>query len=186
MRLEVVWFLLILWSTLLFAEDTELSFYRPMTVTSKQPSVEITSKTSGECWQQSQRIKREDAWRCIAQGKTYDPCFVKPFGSHLDAICPESPWATRAIQIDVSSPLDNSHHVILDMSQAFPWAIVLANGDKCYSIESTELYDDLPVRYRCDKNKQLIGNIQRCNTTWKMLQRNAEGVSTVDIARAWF
>lgn len=32
---------------------------------------------SGQCYEQSHIIIREDAWRCQAEGQLFDPCFVK-------------------------------------------------------------------------------------------------------------
>ena len=186
MRREVVWFFTILYSTVLFAEDTELRLYRPLTETTSQPRVEMTEKKTGECWQQSQRIKREDAWRCIADGESYDPCFVQRFGSHSKAICLNSPWSTRGVEVMVATPLDNRQHEALDMSQTYPWAIELSSGEKCQSIESTESFDGLPVRYSCDRNTVLIGHVQRCNSRWKILQHSTGGITTVEIAKAWF
>lgn len=186
MRREVIWFLAIAWSAPLVAEDTQLSFYQPLTETANQVPFTIAAKKLGECHQQSQLIKREDAWRCIAEGKTYDPCFVQRFGSHLNAVCPESPWSSQGVQITVASALDNSQHETLDMSRTFPWAVELANGEKCQAVETSEQYDNLPVRYRCEKQTTLIGHVQRCENTWKMLQHAANGVETVQIKRAWF
>ncbi len=187
MKGEVILFFAIICSTAVFAEDTELSLYRPLTETTKHLPVVIVDKKSGECSQQSQLIKREDAWRCVAEGKVYDPCFVQPFGSHLDAVCPESPWSSKGIQITVASPLDNKKHETLDMSRTFPWAIELTSGEKCQAIDTGEQFDGLPVRYRCDRNSELLGHVQRCESSWKMLQHvAANGVETAQIKKAWF
>lgn len=183
---EVIWFFTILGSASLFAEDTELSLYRPLTDTTKHLPLTIVAKKNGECTQQSQRIKREDAWRCEAEGMTYDPCFVQRFGSHLDAFCAESPWSNQGIQISVRAPLDNSKHESLDMSQTYPWALELINGQKCQAIKTNEQYDGLPVKYQCEGQTTLIGHVQRCENTWKMLQHATNGVETVEIKRAWF
>ena len=186
MRREVVCFCVFLWSSLLFSEETELRFYRPLTDTTNQLPLNISETIAGECTQQSPLIKREDAWRCVAEGKEYDPCFVMRFGTHLDAVCPESPWSSNAIKITVKKPLDNSQHDMLDMSQTYPWAMELGNGEKCQAVVSSETYDNLPVRYHCDRNTVLIGHVQRCTSEWKILQRGADGVVTAVIARAWF
>ena len=186
MRREVICFLAVLWSAPLLAEDTELNFYRPMTEGAEQTPLQIVAYKRGECSMQSQLIKREDAWRCVAEGKTYDPCFVQRFGSHLNAVCSESPWSTQGVQITVANPLDNSQHETLDMSRAYPWAVELINGEKCQAIETSESYDGLPVRYRCEKQATLIGHVQRCENTWKMLQHAANGVETVELKKAWF
>ncbi len=179
-------FLTLVWPAIVVADDTILQFYRPFTATTKHPLAVVAGTQSGECLQQSQRLTREDAWRCVAKSIVYDPCFVKPFDSHKEVICPESPWSAKSVQINVASPLDNSHHNILDMSRTYPWAIELTNGEKCQAVESGESYDGLPLRYRCSGQTALIGHVQRCAATWKMLQHNTVGISTVEIGKAWF
>ena len=183
---EVVWFFVIFCSIPAFSAETQLRLYRPLTETTNHLPMVITEKKSGECWQQSQLIKREDAWRCMAEGKVYDPCFVRPFGSHLTTNCLASPWSRDAIEITVATPLDNRHHEVLDMSRTFPWALELIHGEKCLSVESSEQYDGLPVHYRCEGNKELVGDIQRCNSMWKILQHGSTSAETLDILRAWF
>ena len=183
---EVGWFFLMMCSTVLFAKDTELRLYRPLTKTEHHAFATIVEKKFGECWQQSHLNKREDAWRCIAEKVVYDPCFVQRFGSHLNAICIASPWSKKALQITVAEPLDNGQHAMLDMSKTYPWALELTNGETCKAIESTDVFDGLPVRYRCSNHSELIGHVQRCNASWKMLQHSDKGVTTIDISKAWF
>lgn len=181
---EAVWTFALIWPIFGFAEDTILHLYHPLTP--KDPTTVVTAKKFGECWQQSQLIKREDAWRCIADGQIHDPCFVQPYGSHLEALCPESPWAKRGVQITVSSPLDNKQHETLDMSRTYPWAVELTNEEKCQAILTNEQYDNSPVRYHCEKNTVLIGHLQRCTGVWKILQREGNQVNMVKIKKAWF
>ncbi|STY64952.1 Uncharacterised protein [Legionella taurinensis] len=69
--------LAILYSFRVMAEDTELKLFRPFGGTEQQIPLIIDKRLSGECWQQSQRIAREDAWRCLAEGQVFDPCFIK-------------------------------------------------------------------------------------------------------------
>ncbi|WP_242602149.1 hypothetical protein [Legionella nagasakiensis] len=178
--------LMMAWPASLFANDTELLFYRPFAETSHHPTLIIDRKTSGFCRQQSQLIVREDAWKCMAEGKIYDPCFVKRFGLNDEAVCTESPWSGHGIKITVNYPLDDSMHEKLDISNAYPWAVELVDGEQCLAVTTDDMYDGLNVRYRCNNNTSLIGRIQRCTTTWTMLQRNAQGTSTVQIAKAWF
>jgi len=181
-------FLLFLWPALLFAEESELYFYQPfieIEMDGRSPSLSIIKK-SGQCLQQSQRIKREDTWACLADGKHYDPCFVKRFGSQNEVLCLESPWTNEAVQITVDIPLNNYQHEVLDMSKTYPWAIELISGEQCLAIQSDEVYDNLPVRYRCTNHKVLIGHIQRCSPAWKILQRDPTGITTGQIRKAWF
>lgn len=184
MKREVALFFAILYSMTVFAEDTELSFYRPDVT--QQSTRAIVAKKSGTCTQQSQLIKREDAWRCTAENKTYDPCFVMASNSQSEAVCADSPWSDKVTLITITTPLDNKSHQPLDMSRTFPWAIELADGEKCKAIEATARYDGLPVHYRCDRNSELFGHVQRCEGMWKMLQHATNGVETAKIAKAWF
>ncbi len=183
MRQYIILIGVLFFSCSLFAEDTAIRLYRPYANTTPV----IKKAVQGNCWQQSARIKREDAWRCVADGTTYDPCFVKEHGDHKEAVCPESPWATSNINILLSAPVDNAHHVTLDISQAYPWGVELVNGEKCLAIDQGEMHDGLVVRYRCDSHHVLFGYLQRCKTPWTMLQKQQGGnVETVVIATAWF
>lgn len=170
----------------LWSQDTELKLYRPFGESTQQAPIVISHQSSGECWQQSQKVKREDAWRCMADGKIYDPCFVKQFGSHSEAICPQSPWVGSSIKINLKAPVDNSQNEELNMAEAYPWAIELTTGEKCQAIDEGGIYDGLPIRYQCDSSSVLIGHVQRCKAEWSILQKTASGVTTAMVAKAWF
>jgi hypothetical protein len=183
MRLYVVMIFMITCIPCLYAEDTQLKLYRPF----GEVNQIIKEKQEGPCWQQSQRIKREDAWRCMVKDKVYDPCFIKQFGSKKEAICPESPWASNSVALDLTNPADNSQHAVLDMSTTYPWAIELSSGEKCLAVDEGGVFDGLPVHYQCDTQNVLIGHLQRCKSLWTILQRRGDGqVETVNITKAWF
>ncbi len=173
-------------SFLAVADDTVLKLYRPFGEALDQMSLTIKNKVTGECVSQSKLIVREDAWRCQVESTVYDPCFVKPVGNKIEVLCPKSPWDGESIQIAVSVPLNNEQHVTLDMSRAYPWGIELLNGEQCQAIDVGEVYDGMPVRYRCSGQNVLMGYLQRCKTVWSMLERTPEGVRTVDFKRVWF
>ena len=168
------------------AEDTVLKLYRPYGDTTDQASPVIKSTLSGQCHAQSQLIVREDAWRCEAGDKVYDPCFVKAGANRTQAVCPQSPWVSDSVAIVVKTPLDNEQNTTLDMSRTFPWAIELTNGERCQAVASSEVYDEMPVHYRCANHNVLIGYLQRCKSVWSMLERKPEGVVTAELVRAWF
>lgn len=179
----VIVFFIIICSFCTFADETELKLYRPFV---DGIQVVIKKKITGDCWQQSQRIKREDAWRCTAEGKVYDPCFIKPVGARNEAICPYSPWSMNGVQINLSSAADNSNHTPLDMSEAYPWAVELTSGEKCQAVDEGQVYDGLQVRYQCNSQIVLIGRVQRCEAKWSILQRSPQGISTALLSKAWF
>jgi hypothetical protein len=86
----------------------------------------------------------------------------------------------------VDKPLNNEEHKPLDMSRTFPWAVELVNGDRCYAVESDELYDSMPIRYHCANHNFLLGPIQRCNPLWSTLEKTSKGVVTIDLKKVWF
>ncbi|MBA2657135.1 MAG: hypothetical protein H0U70_09170 [Tatlockia sp.] len=166
-----------------FAKDTELKLYRPFI---NQTELQIRKNQPGECWQQSQRIKREDAWRCQAEEKIFDPCFIKPSTHEKELFCPDSPWVKNGLMINLASPLNNSQHRSLDLSEAFPWAVELKSGEKCEAVDEGQVYDGLQVHYRCNNQSLLLGHVQRCDAQWSILQHSPKGVETAIIAKAWF
>lgn len=183
---KILLILLCFCSSLVLADDTVLKLYRPFGDVTDQVSPAVKNKITGQCDTQSQLILREDAWRCRANGKVFDPCFVKLASNKMQAVCPQSPWIADSVQIDVSMPLNNDTHIVLDMSRVFPWAIELANGERCQAVDSNEVYDAMPVRYRCTNQNVLIGYLQRCKSVWSMLEKTPEGVVTVNLTKAWF
>ncbi len=185
MKQRVLLILLFFYSFIAAADDTVLKLYRPFGEGEHNTPV-ITQQLQGQCDAQSKLILREDAWRCQADGKTFDPCFAKSGPKQTSLLCPSSPWSKDNIQINVTSPLINEEHQALDMSRTFPWAIELVNGDHCQAVELGKDYDSMPIRYHCVSSNVLLGTIQRCNPLWSMLEKTQEGVVTRDLKQAWF
>jgi hypothetical protein len=183
---QVVVFLLVGFVTSIFAQETELLYYRPYIVSYQQPSLSVASEQQGTCLQQSQLIRREDAWRCMAGGQVYDPCFKKPFSKQQDVLCVENPWSLQAIKVKLPAAINNKLHQRLDLSTAFPWALQLIDGEKCYAIMSDERYDGLYAHYICNDKSMLYGELHRCSSLWTVLKKEHEGLSMVNIAKAWF
>lgn len=168
------------------AKDTSLKLYRPFSASEGQASISVLASKAGYCPEQSKLILREDAWRCHAGGKVYDPCFVKPFGNRKEALCPQSPWDGDSIQITVKEPLDNIFHSRLDMSRAYPWAVLLSDGVYCQAVDRREHHDNLPVRYQCQDKSLLIGHLQRCDPRWQILQKKNQQIQSISLETAWF
>ena len=167
----------------LHAADTELKLFRPF----GEAALIVRETHAGECWQQSQHIKREDAWRCMADGKSYDPCFIRQYGDQKQALCPQSPWDGTSAQLDLSVPADNTRHVPLDMSQTYPWGLELQSGETCLAIDEGQMFDGMPIRYQCNNQTLIFGRLQRCKMPWSILQRDSKGqVETAIIKKAWF
>jgi hypothetical protein len=184
MKQRVLLIGLFFYSFLVAADDTVLKLYRPFA--GEQGIVADKKLMKGRCDAQSKLIIRDDAWRCQVEDKVFDPCFAKAGPKPMEVSCPLSPWTNEGVQISLSTPLNNEEHLPLDMSRTFPWAIELVNGEHCHAVEPGELYDSMPVRYRCTGESALVGTIQRCNPAWSMLEKTSNGVITMDLKQAWF
>jgi hypothetical protein len=180
-------FVLLTVNFLAVAADTELSLYQPFGEERNQASIQVVQTMQGECYEQSRVDRREGAWRCIVGSMVLDPCFVKIYGDRKEALCPHSPWNGQAIKIIVNQSLDNSKHQALDMSINYPWALELVDGTQCQKLpDSNQMFDNQPIRYRCNNQSVLFGRLQRCKTEWSMLQKKQDNVETVSIKQVWF
>ena len=166
-----------------YASHTVLNLYRPFVDNPLKSAWNI----KGRCLEQSQRIQREDAWRCVSdEGAIHDPCFSKRFGSDNLVFCSTSPWSKKGEYMVLGTPLDSRHQQPLDMSRTLPWAIELTNGERCLSIDSQASYEGLPVHYVCTNEVNLLGDAHRCAQTWTILRHDYHSVSQVDISKVWF
>lgn len=187
MRVTVVMIFTLFVSISSNAADTELKLFRPFGEVNPQVPLVVSDNQVGQCWQQSGHIQREDAWRCMANGKTYDPCFIRQYGNNKEALCPESPWSAASVRLQLQASVDNTRHVPLDMSHTYPWAIELQGGEKCLALDEGQIFDGLPIRYQCDNQTLIFGHLQRCKMPWTILQRDGAGkVDTAIIDKAWF
>lgn len=186
MRQRVLLVLMFFCTYMVMADDTVLKLYRPFGEAMEQILPLAKNTVSGECFKQSELIVREDAWRCQAAGKVYDPCFVKPVGRQKEAVCPQSPWVADSVRIVVQTPLNTDQNTSLDMSTAYPWAVELTNGERCQAIDANEQFDGMPIRYHCGDKHWLVGHLQRCKSLWSMLEKTPNGVETIQVRRAWF
>lgn len=177
---------LFLSSFALFSNPTELKLYRPFGEVDNQAPLIVKKTLQGECWRQSERITREDAWRCIAEGTIYDPCFIKKHNTGIEVRCPLSPWFSDAIEITLSTQLPEQSMPALDMSVNYPWAIELDTGERCLAIGAGLVYDNMEVHYQCNSETIVLGHLQRCKQPWTMVGKTDGQLRTVVITRAWF
>ena len=187
MLCRILLFLLSAYPLISFENPTKHQLYRPFGAVVDQIVPKVIAKKPGICLQQSIRIEREDAWRCAADGVTYDPCFVKPTGEKKQAVCLQSPWNAEAVLLNTEKSLEDSNHKTLDISTAYPWAVELITGEHCISTDKDRTLEGSLVHYQCSDQTLLFGHLQRCKQEWTILQQNTDGLkSTVAIKKAWF
>ena len=179
-------FLLCVYPLISFAQmtaPTQIKYYRPFGVVIDQ----IDEVKGGTCSQQSRRIIREDAWRCVAEEKTYDPCFMKPGKDEKSVLCPQSPWSEKGVSLSHPNTIANKNFKTLNIAMAYPWAVELWSGITCLATDGDKELEGSTIHYQCADQTVLFGYLQRCKEEWSTLQQTSDGkVLTVWIKRAWF
>lgn len=181
--------LMFLFSQLLFSFPTQPHYYRPFSNTNSHTKLPITHHKSGACLGQSIRIVREDAWRCVADGVTYDPCFEQPGGPYNQLICINSPWSSESLTLDIPmlTETDRHHQQPLDMSTTLPWAVVLHPSDRCVATDHQQHIKEHPIVYQCESGAVLYGYLQRCHREWTIIKQHpGEVAGMTTIQEAWF
>lgn len=176
---------------------TDVRFYRPFeSQVQGQAMPVIVAKRVGVCMTHSHLDHRSDAWECVSENQTFDPCFIKTYVKSKEAVCPMSPLEGQAVQINFSAqkPLpDNKTNKqdTLDMSTDDPWAILLKNGAYCVKLPPEKIFsvNGQRVKYHCDDQGYLLGHIQRCDLMWKMLflpTRESNHLRNVEMDAVWY
>lgn len=181
--------LMLLGSQLLFSFPTQSHYYRQSSNTDSQTKLHITHHKAGACLGQSIRIVREDAWRCVADGVTYDPCFEHPGGPYNQLICVDSPWSQEALMLDIPmlTETDRRHQKTLDMSATLPWAVVLNHSDRCLATDHQQQIKEYPIAYACESGAVLYGYLQRCHKEWTIIKQHpGQPAELTSIQEAWF
>lgn len=137
---------------------TQVHTFNPWTATGKlAPGIKVTQreKASGCTYRSSFDLGNRDAWRCFpVSGGFYDPCFAAPNGSHVTQVaCVANAWAGKAVILTLAKPLAHSSWGTPPPATAkFPWAMVLANGQRCGVIGGTsQVVDGVGLYYACPR-----------------------------------
>lgn len=168
---------------------TEIRLITPFTVEGLNPKVTITKRIQGDCWTTSTtNSSRPNTWRCQADQKIYDPCFVNPIKPESSVICLSDPWSNKAVEITLNSPLPSTKNKSFDHKSAQPWALELANGNHCTLITGPSLFlAGLKTNYKC-KSAVVVGDIDRAGTFWTVyyLAHNSLSMNQAHVKAAWY
>ena len=120
---------------------TRVETYSPWTSARKlAPGLAVRDQISGtSCDMQSAfEVGNQYAWRCNqADGQFYDPCFAPPLQSDVTTVaCVDDPWSAVTL-MKLSQPLANPSWGTATAQLDHPWAMLLANGQRCALIEGT-------------------------------------------------
>lgn len=187
------------------ANRTDTRYLVPFTLDGLNPGLSVTSTESGTCtFGSSIASGRPDAWACTTDGGVLDPCFESAFvapGEATEVACFDTPWSTDVVMLTLTAPLsrekeapdggasgaaDTPDEVIQPWD--LPWALELANGDRCSLLHGTLVFiAGQVVHYGCENGGMILGETDRGQPVWTVTYL-AEGdiaSNVVDIAAAW-
>jgi hypothetical protein len=141
---------------------------------------------------------RADAFECLAEGsQIYDPCFENPFApinEPGEVACVTDPFGTEVVLLTVEDPLPREKDAPPGQEQDpfapwdLPWALELANGDRCTLLHGT-LYQlgGQTVYYSCEQNGSVLGVVDHGQAVWTVnyLADGDVASSIVDVTVAW-
>jgi hypothetical protein len=153
-------------------------------------------------------IDRPDAWDCMStDNEIFDPCFENPFVSPDELgelACFEAPFSSEVTLLTLTEPLvrekeapDPSADPTMAMGQEadavlapwdLPWALELANGDRCALLHGTLIaMGGQIVYYGCVNGGMVLGETDHSQSVWTVsyLAEGEFASSLVDVAVAW-
>jgi hypothetical protein len=153
-------------------------------------------------------LDRPDAWDCMtADNEILDPCF-EPFMMDPEELgqlaCVGDPFSTEVTLLTLTEPLvrekeaaDPGADPSMTMDQEaesaidpwdLPWALELANGDRCTLLHGTlTVMAGQVVHYGCVEGGMVLGEIDHSQPVWTAtyLAEGEVASSLVDVAVAW-
>jgi hypothetical protein len=141
---------------------------------------------------------RADAFECLGDGdQIYDPCFENPFAPSDDpgdVACVPDPFSSEVVLLTVDSPLPREKEAPPGQGQDpfapwdLPWALDLANGDRCTLLRGT-LYQlgGQVVYYSCEQNGAILGVVDHDQPVWTVnyLADGDVASGVVEVTVAW-
>ena len=163
---------------------TDTRFVVPFTADGLDPSLTVTATVAGACtFGSSIANSRPDAWGCTTDGGVVDPCFENPYlavDEATEVVCLDTPWSTDIVVVTLSAPVtrekegpaggtlgaaDTADELIQPWD--LPWALELANGDRCSLLRGTLLVmAGQVVHYGCEHQGLILGEVDRSQPAW--------------------
>jgi len=150
----------------------------------------VTSQGSGKCFAESAASAgRPDAWRCSTGNAILDPCFQNVMGDPKVLACPADPWSANVRMLTVMESLPASARKDLMLKNTMPWAIELANGQRCTLFTgATAPIAGMRINYGCPGGYIAVGDIDRSQSQWRTFTQGEKSVSLelTGITVAWY
>jgi hypothetical protein len=184
---------------------TDIRYVLPFGPDGLNPGLTATATEEGVCrFPSSAALDRPDAWDCIgAEDQIYDPCFENAFialDEPGEVACLASPFSTEVVVLTLTDPLVREKDVLdagPSMAQAagvsidpwdLPWALELANGDRCSLLHGTlTVMAGQTVYYGCVEGGMVLGETDRSQPVWTVsyLPQGDIASTIVEVTVAW-
>ena len=184
---------------------TDTRYVAPFTPDGLNPGLNVTSSIEGACtFGSSIAYSRPDAWGCTTEGGVLDPCFENAFVASDEATelaCLDTPWSIDVVMLTLTAPLsrekeapDGAMTGAADTADELiqpwdlPWALELANGDRCSLLHGTLIVmAGQVVHYGCEQGGMILGETDRGQPVWFVTYLAEGDIATnlVDVLTAW-
>ena len=151
----------------------------------------VTQQVNGSCFTRSLASpSRPDAWRCTAGNGLMDPCYQRIMGDEKQLACPVGgPWPANVVLLTLTQPLPQEDRKEPGRDGVLPWALELANGQKCTQFTgATAPVAGMRINYGCPDGFTIVGDIDRSQPIWRVFFQGEKSIALeqVDVAVAWF
>jgi hypothetical protein len=178
------------------ATRTDVRYLVPFGPDGVNAALTVTENESGACTTDSLATpNRPDAWDCIGESnQIYDPCFENPFAAPdgpAELACFTDPFSNEVVLLTTDGPLAREKEAPaqgLHHPWDLPWAVELANGDRCALLHSIDIVlAGEAVYYGCENGGMILGLLDRGTPIWtaNYLAEGAVASGLVDVAVAW-
>ena len=177
--------------------QTDTHYVIPFGPDGLNPGLTVRETLTGTCTGDSIAVSdRADAFECLGDGdQVYDPCFENsfaPIDEPGEVACVTDPFGTEVVLLTVADPLPREKEAPSSQDPFgpwdLPWALELANGDRCTLSEGT-LYQlaGQVVYYGCEQNGAVLGVVDHDQPIWTVnyLADGDVASGLVEVTAAW-
>lgn len=170
---------------------TQIKLLTPFGSNGLSIGMAVTEKVTGSCFTGSLASpSRPDAWRCSSGNGLFDPCYQRILGDEKQLACPVGgPWPANVVLLTLDKPLPTEPRKELSRDSVLPWALELANGQRCTLMTGAmPPVAGMRINYGCPGGFQVVGDIDRTAPVWRVFFQGEKSISLeqVDVNVAWF
>jgi hypothetical protein len=170
---------------------TQIKLLTPFGPAGLSIGMAVTEKVNGTCFAASAASpSRPDAWRCSSGNGILDPCYQRILGDEKQLACPVGgPWPANVVLLTLTQPLSNEPRKETNRADTLPWALELANGQRCTLMTGAmPPVAGMRINYGCPGGFQVVGDIDRTGPVWRVFSQGEKSIALeqVDVAVAWY